>query len=119
MIVERANKEVMRHLRAFTMEIKTFDKWSIVLPLVQRIMNTHVHTVLGCAPTQLVVPLAPMTPSPFPHHNANVGKWSGQLIRIQQQLLQKALLLQQTITNANIVKRTPSKVTLTCTVLKA
>ena len=111
-IVERANKEVMRHLRAFTMEIKTFDKWSIVLPLVQRIMNTHVHTVLGCAPTQLVVPLAPMTPSPFPHHNANVGKWSGQLIRIQQQLLQKALLLQQTITNANIVKRTP-KVTLT------
>ena len=38
-LVERANKEVNRHLRAFTFDSSTVDNWRISLPMVQRIMN--------------------------------------------------------------------------------
>ena len=32
-IVERANKEVMRHLRAILLEMQTTNEWSVYLPL--------------------------------------------------------------------------------------
>jgi hypothetical protein len=38
-LVERANKEVNRHLRAFTFDSNTVDNWRLSLPMVQRIMN--------------------------------------------------------------------------------
>lgn len=38
-LVERANKEVNRHLRAFTFDTNTVDNWRTSLPMVQRIMN--------------------------------------------------------------------------------
>jgi transposase InsO family protein len=38
-LVERANKEVNRHLRAFTFDTNTVDNWRLSLPMVQRIMN--------------------------------------------------------------------------------
>ncbi len=40
-IVERANEEVIRTLRALLFDSRVHDKWSFEqLPLVQRIMNT-------------------------------------------------------------------------------
>jgi transposase InsO family protein len=42
-IVERANREVMRHLRNVIMDRRAMDEWSRYLPFVQRIMNTMVH----------------------------------------------------------------------------
>lgn len=54
-IVERANREVMRHLRAIVNEFKSSgESWNRVLPVVQRIMNTTVHTSIGCAPATLI-----------------------------------------------------------------
>jgi hypothetical protein len=38
-LVERANKEVNRHLRAFTFDKSTVDDYRLALPMVQRIMN--------------------------------------------------------------------------------
>jgi transposase InsO family protein len=38
-LVERANKEVNRHLRAFTFDANSVDNWRLSLPMVQRIMN--------------------------------------------------------------------------------
>jgi transposase InsO family protein len=38
-LVERANKEVNGHLRAFTFDTNTIDNWRLSLPMVQRIMN--------------------------------------------------------------------------------
>ena len=47
-IVERANQEVLRHLRALLFDSRVHDKWSIEqLPLVQRIMNTVEKTSTG------------------------------------------------------------------------
>ena len=53
-IVERVNKEVMRHLKALVFDEKTQSKWSKNLLFVQRIINTSVHESIGVAPYQLL-----------------------------------------------------------------
>jgi hypothetical protein len=53
--VERANKEVMRHLTAIIFDRRVSDVWSSeYLPLVQRIMNAKVHDTIGVSPAELV-----------------------------------------------------------------
>ena len=53
-IVERANKEIMRHLRNIIFEKRVIKEWSLYLPLVQRIMNASIHQSIGIAPATLV-----------------------------------------------------------------
>ena len=53
-MVERANKEVNRHLRTLVYNRKVKNKWATYLPLAQRIMNASVHYTLGVSPAQLV-----------------------------------------------------------------
>jgi len=53
-IAERALKEVQRHLRAILFHKNVHYDWSIFLPLVQRILNTEVHSSTGVSPAQLV-----------------------------------------------------------------
>jgi len=55
-IVERANYEVLRHLRALLFDSRVHDKWSFEqLPLVQRIMNTVEKTTTGVSPAELIL----------------------------------------------------------------
>ncbi len=50
-IVERADKEVMRHLTAIIFDRRISEVWySEYLPLVQRIMNAKVHDTIGVSP---------------------------------------------------------------------
>ena len=53
-IVERANKEVNRHLRAMTYDRKIRKDWQLYLPLAQRILNTMIHTSLGVSPSEML-----------------------------------------------------------------
>ncbi len=54
-IVERANKEVMRHLTSIIFDRRVSEVWSSeYLPLVQRIMNAKVHDTIGVSPAELV-----------------------------------------------------------------
>jgi len=53
-IVERANKEVNRHLRAYAYERKDKKTWHKYLPLVQRILNASIHKSIGVSPAQIV-----------------------------------------------------------------
>jgi len=53
-IVERANQEVMRHLRAFIMDVNILSEWEDYLPLVQRIINSKIHASTGVAPAHLL-----------------------------------------------------------------
>ena len=55
-IVERQNKEVLRHLRNIIFNKRIMSKWSRYLPIVQRIMNTSVNTSTGVAPSDVVFP---------------------------------------------------------------
>ena len=53
-IVERANKEVMRHLRAITFDKSVHGQWSLYLPLVQRILNVTPKETTGVAPARVI-----------------------------------------------------------------
>jgi hypothetical protein len=51
----RANKEALRHIQAFVYEITNdLNNWSDFVPMVQRIMNTSHHQMLGCAPYDIL-----------------------------------------------------------------
>jgi hypothetical protein len=52
-IVERANKEVLRHLKAI-LKHPNITNWSEVLPFVQRIFNSSIIKSIGVAPAQIV-----------------------------------------------------------------
>jgi transposase InsO family protein len=54
-IVERANKEVMRHLRAIIFHDKVHTAWSMdQLPFVQRILNAEEKESTGVSPAELL-----------------------------------------------------------------
>jgi hypothetical protein len=51
--VERANKEVLRHIRAFCFDNQCMDDWSSALPMAQRIINTTRNEITGVTPADL------------------------------------------------------------------
>ena len=54
--MERANQEVLRHLRALLFDSLVHNKWSFEqLPLVQRIMNTVEKISTGVTPADLIL----------------------------------------------------------------
>jgi hypothetical protein len=53
-IVERAIREVNKHLRALVFERNVLNDWSECLPLVRRLMNSSVHSAIGVAPATLL-----------------------------------------------------------------
>ena len=53
-IVERENKEVLRHLRNFIFDSKVLNEWPNYLPQVEQIMNSHVSKSTGIAPVEMV-----------------------------------------------------------------
>ena len=53
-IVERVNKEVNRHLRAFTFHSTNLEAYKLCLPFVQRIINSSVHSSTGASPASLL-----------------------------------------------------------------
>ena len=53
-IVERCNKETMRHINAMVFEVNKRNSWKIHIPLAQRIINSEVHSRLGVSPNDLV-----------------------------------------------------------------
>jgi hypothetical protein len=52
--VERVNRDVGDHIRAIVNEKRVQKNWSLLLPLVQRILNVTVKDSLGVSPAQLV-----------------------------------------------------------------
>lgn len=53
-MVERANKEIMRHLRAFIHDKRTSVDWSNNLPMIQRIINASDNESIGTSPSNLL-----------------------------------------------------------------
>lgn len=53
-IIERANKEIMRHLRAFLNEQVIGAEWKVYLPFTQRICNAEVIRHLNVSPSQII-----------------------------------------------------------------
>jgi hypothetical protein len=104
-IVERANKEVMRHLTAIIFDRRVSEVWSSeYLPLVQRIMNAKVHDIIGVSPAELVFGkainlyaglLLPIPPESLIKDTANVAEHRlsdhvARLIKVQSLLIEIA-----------------------------
>ena len=55
-LVERQNKEILRHLRNIIFDHRVADKWSKYCPLVQRLLNTSKNSSTGLTPAEIVFP---------------------------------------------------------------
>lgn len=53
-IVERCNKEINRHIRAFTFDRATTEGYQSIIPFVQRILNASVNETMQVSPAQLL-----------------------------------------------------------------
>ena len=109
-MVERANKEVNRHLRTLVYNRKVKSKWTTYLPLTQRIMNASVHYTLGVSPAQLVfgnavrldrnlLPLAPLL------HSDKANVYLESLLDAQREIVQIALRNQMQTDQFHIATR--------------
>jgi transposase InsO family protein len=54
-IVERANKEILRHIRSILFDKGIHKEWHLAIPVVQRILNSTKSSVTGCTPAELVL----------------------------------------------------------------
>ena len=116
-MVERANKEVIRHLKTLVYNRKVKSKWATYLPLVQRIMNASVHTTLGVSPAQLVFGnavrldrnLLPEIPLQIRHSEQAVNVYLNDLLETQKEIVQIALRNQLQTDQFNIANRGGNK----------
>jgi hypothetical protein len=53
-IVERANKEIMRHLRDIIFDTRIIADWHKYVPFVMRIKNSEVHSATGVTPASII-----------------------------------------------------------------
>lgn len=105
-MVERANKEVMRHVRNIVFDKKTVDDWRFNLPQVQRIMNASVNQSIGCAPADILyggaitldrgILVAPRTETPL---NVPLSTWLANRLSMQTKIIAKAQEVQRRAQN--------------------
>ena len=119
-MVERSNREVLRHTVNLISEIKSHDKWgSHFTPLVERIMNSTIHSSIGVAPIDLIYGKAInldtnmiVAQQELPKA-IQLSKWADDLIKTQVALLAKANALQDEREQALLQERVKSGVKLT------
>ena len=100
-IVERANKEILRHLRALIFDERNKDKWSDNIPIIQRIINTTVHESIGCTPHQLlfsnsidILPEVFLPVSALNITDRQLSKWASDRLQAQHDIIETARSLQ-------------------------
>ena len=113
-IVERSNKEVGRHLVSMIHDIKCLKQWSQMLPLVQRIINTQIHSSIVISPAQLMfgntIDLDRILIPKAPSANLEVTTikddryrtWATSMLSAQKDLMNRALETQIETNRAHI-----------------
>ena len=109
-IVERANKEVLRHLRAIICDTKVIEKWNIYLAFVQRIMNSAVNQNTGVSPAQLLfgnaITLNRSILVDLPVHvQHDLSTWANEMVQAQYLIIDLAVAHQQSVDEKNRAKR--------------
>eukprot|EP01040_Poterioochromonas_malhamensis_P013059 gene13059-14326_t len=126
-LVERANKEVMRHLRGLIFESGAQFYWHEKLPFVQRIMNATRHSSTGVAPATLLFgnsidlhrslfideakkTVANKKPSSKTLAEQPMRYWLDQMLKVQRELIQAAQRTQERLDTIHLEERQPSEV---------
>jgi transposase InsO family protein len=114
-LVERANKEVQRHLEAMCYETQYSSKWSDYLPLVQRIINASVHSITGQKPADLLYAKAidldvgvflPLDEIPNDDLAVNIPDYIARMTAASQDLIALAQRTQRAIQDDEMAERT-------------
>ena len=116
-MVERAKKEVLRHLRAIIHDTKVIEKWGMYLPFVQRIMNSAVSKTLGVSPAQLLfgnaITLNRSILVDLPVHvKKDLSEWANDMVESQLLAIDRAAVYQREADEKNTSKRQRSEPTL-------
>ena len=101
-LVERANKEAMRHLRAIVYERKIKEEWYLFLPLVQRIMNSMNHISIGVSPAEVLFGNSVTLDRGIfsdggipPHNSSTLSEYTSKMLQAQATILKIAKLNQE------------------------
>ena len=101
-IVERANKEINRHLRALCFDASSTSNLQLMIPFVQRIINSTSNSITSIKPAQIMFGnvinldesiLSPPTPGP---DNVDIPSAVQEMIQIQDALIQRSTSIRQT-----------------------
>ena len=99
-IVERLNKEVMRHLRNIVFDKRVYNTWSQNVPFVQRIINSVTHSSTGVSPSEIITPGLNLNRNLIPSREpdeteavvstSNFPEWINVMLNLQTLLTEKA-----------------------------
>ncbi len=117
-IVERMNKEVMRHLRALIYDVNSISETAIreMLPMVQRILNANRTEPNMTSPAQLWFGNAVqldrgllLPKSAITNTEMNISEWSAKMLTDQSKLIKKAVKLQKSKDDAHMANANPNR----------
>jgi hypothetical protein len=95
-IVERANKEIIRHARIIAYEMRNHDGWDDNLLQVQAIMNEKVSEATGLTPNQIIfagkidLHAGRIYPNPTNQQRKSMSKYMKDQLDFQDELMRKA-----------------------------
>ena len=96
-IVERINKEINRHIRAFTFETNSIDDYRLSIPIVQRILHVAYSDHTKIAASQLLFGNALnldrglfLPPSERPISDKPLSAQASKMLRLQDEIMAKA-----------------------------
>ena len=118
-IVERVNKESMRHIRNLIFEYKDTNKWRNFSKMVMRILNATVHESIGVSPSQILFGNAIdldrglLMPLETPNSDLStaLSEWSAAMLNMQSKLIKDAQDTQRKRDERNIARRTQEEPT--------
>ena len=99
-MVERANKEVLRHLRAYCFDNSINESWPAALPYVQRILNMKRSEITGAAPAEMLLGVQArlqrgiFPPTSLKSSRVSISGWMKQQLDIQDAVIRRAQILQ-------------------------
>ena len=110
-IVERSNREVMRHTRALIYDICDNSEWEDLVPVAQRIMNGVRNDSNQTSPSEIVFGNAVMLDRGIlsAHTTLNdkqisLSKWASNMLLHQKKFMEKAEMLQRQKDDAHIAR---------------
>lgn len=107
-LVERANKEVLRHLRGYVFDTRLQHKWSQALPHVETILNTTPNAVTGFTPVELTYgparSLDDFIFNPSPHIDEHIPDSVEDIFILHNRVLEVALQRQVEADDAHLSK---------------
>ena len=101
-IVERVNREVVRHVKNIVVDQRIKDDWPRAIPFAQRIINATVHPATGFAPYKLVfgdrVDLdRHLFSADFVSADLPITEWVDRMVKLHSDMLDVALTNQLTL----------------------